>query len=176
MVRLHPLKIGYRKTVAYLTFEVMERYALKELSEAEMLQVDEHVVRCPKCRDHLEEELGWSAAMRSPFMARVRKMIDEKKKAVKRVRMSKLDENIGRPGRQVSQIVAQIESADDDGLRDLLAKTRETLRLMVWLAALGDHGIKDVLPHVRAMARAIQRRDKGEAIKAGNAAVTEFGE
>jgi len=61
----------------------MRRYALKELSEAEMLRVEEHVARCPKCRDHLEGELGWAAAMRSPFMAKVRKMIDEKKKAAK---------------------------------------------------------------------------------------------
>jgi hypothetical protein len=36
---------------------------------------------CQKCRDFLEGELGWSAAMRSPFMAKVRKMIDEMKKA-----------------------------------------------------------------------------------------------
>ena len=57
-----PLEIRYLKAVAHL-----ESYALKELPEAEMLRVEKHVARCPKCRDHLDEELGWAAAMRSPF-------------------------------------------------------------------------------------------------------------
>ena len=70
-----PIKIRYRETVAHLSIEVLEKYALKELSETEKLRVEEHVARCQKCRDHLGEELGWSAAMRSPFMAKVRKMI-----------------------------------------------------------------------------------------------------
>jgi anti-sigma factor RsiW len=67
----------------HLSIVEMESYALKELSQAEMLRVEKHVARCPKCRDHLEGELGWAAAMRSPFMARVRKMIEERKKAAK---------------------------------------------------------------------------------------------
>jgi hypothetical protein len=86
-----------------------------------------------------------------------------------------MDNDVGKPAQRVSQIVAQIESADEDGLRDLLGKTREALKLMMWLADLGDHRMKEALPHVRAMARAIQRRDKGEAIKTGKAAVMEFG-
>lgn len=69
--------------MAHLSVVEMERYALKELSKAEMLRVEKHVARCSKRRDHLDEELGWSAAMRSPFMAKVRKMIDERKKATK---------------------------------------------------------------------------------------------
>ena len=69
--------------MAHLSIVQMERYALQELSEAEMLRVEKHVARCPKCRDRLDEELGWVAAMRSPFMAKVRKMIDERKKAAK---------------------------------------------------------------------------------------------
>ena len=72
------------ETVAHLSIVIMESYALKELSEAEMLRVEKHVARCPKCRVHLEEELGWASAMRSPFMARVRKMIAaERKKRAK---------------------------------------------------------------------------------------------
>jgi predicted anti-sigma-YlaC factor YlaD len=47
-----------------------------------MRRVEKHVARCQKCRD-LDEELGWSAAMRSPFMAKVRKLIEERKKAMK---------------------------------------------------------------------------------------------
>jgi anti-sigma factor RsiW len=59
---------------------MMESYALKELSEAERLRVEKHVARCPKCRDHLDEELGWAAAMRSPFRRKVEKMIEEERK------------------------------------------------------------------------------------------------
>ena len=69
--------------MAHLSIVEMESYALKELSQAEMLRVEKHVVRCAKCRDVLEGELGWATAMRSPFMAKVRKMIDERKKATK---------------------------------------------------------------------------------------------
>jgi anti-sigma factor RsiW len=59
---------------------MMESYALKELPEAEMLRVEKHVARCSKCRDCLEEQLGWAAAMRSPFRRKVEKMIDAKRK------------------------------------------------------------------------------------------------
>jgi len=45
-----------------------------------MLRAEKHVARCPKCRIHLDEELGWAAAMRSPFIARVREMIEERRK------------------------------------------------------------------------------------------------
>ena len=50
------------KAAAHLSIVMMESYALKELSEAEMRRVEKHVARCPKCRDRLEGELGWSAA------------------------------------------------------------------------------------------------------------------
>jgi len=43
--------------------------------------IDKHVARCRKCRDRLDDELGWVAAMRSPFTAKVRKKIAERKKA-----------------------------------------------------------------------------------------------
>src|ERR1035438_2466238 len=63
---------------------MMESYALKELSEAEMRRVEKHVSSCPKCRDHLEGELGWAAAMRSPFMTKLRNLIEvERKKSAK---------------------------------------------------------------------------------------------
>ena len=80
-----PPKSAIVDAVAHLAIELLERYALKELSEAEMLRVEKHVARCPKCRDHLDEELGWAAAMRSPFKRYVEKLIDaERKKAAKR--------------------------------------------------------------------------------------------
>jgi hypothetical protein len=73
------------ESVAHLPIELLERYALKEVSEVEKRRVENHVARCPKCRDHLDEELGWAAAMRSPFKRYVEKLIEaERKKAAKR--------------------------------------------------------------------------------------------
>jgi len=56
------------------------RYALKELSEAEMLRIEKHVASCRKCEFFLQEQLGWMAAMRSPFRRKVEKMIEEERK------------------------------------------------------------------------------------------------
>jgi anti-sigma factor RsiW len=74
------------EAVTHLSIVTMESYALKELSEAEVLRVEKHVASCPKCRFCLEEQLGWAAAMRSPFRRKVEKMIEDerRKKAAKR--------------------------------------------------------------------------------------------
>jgi hypothetical protein len=65
--------------------ELIERYALRELSEVELLRVKKHVASCPECLDRLQGEIDLAAVMRSPFMAKVRKMIGtEKKTAAKR--------------------------------------------------------------------------------------------
>ena len=58
----------------------MESYVLNELSDAEMRRVEDHVASCPKCWYILEEQLGWAAAMRSPFRRKVVKMIEEERK------------------------------------------------------------------------------------------------
>jgi len=80
-----PPKSAIVDAVAHLSIVMMESYAMKELSEAEMLRVEKHVARCPKCRFCLEEQLGWAAAMRSPFRRKVEKMIEEeRRKAAKR--------------------------------------------------------------------------------------------
>ena len=80
-----PKKSAIVESMAHLSIVMVESYALKELPEAEMCRVEKHVARCAKCRDHLEGELGWAAAMRSPFMAKVRNSIEvERKKAAKR--------------------------------------------------------------------------------------------
>lgn len=77
-------EIRYRKTVAHLSIEVLERYALKEVSETVKQRVEKHVASCRKCELILEEQLGWAAAMRSPFRKYVKKLIeDERKKATK---------------------------------------------------------------------------------------------
>jgi hypothetical protein len=80
-----PPKSAIVEAVAHLSIVMMESYALKELSEAEMRRVEKHVASCPKCRFCLEEQLGWAAAMRSPFKRHVEKLIEtERKKAAKR--------------------------------------------------------------------------------------------
>jgi len=53
-----PQEIGYRKAVANLSIELLERYALKEVSEAERRRVEKHVASCRKCKFILEEQLG----------------------------------------------------------------------------------------------------------------------
>lgn len=73
------------EAVAHLAIELLERYALKQVSEAEKQQVEKHVASCRKCEFFLEEQLGWAAAMRSPFKRYVEKLIEaERKKAAKR--------------------------------------------------------------------------------------------
>ena len=73
-------KIRYRRTVRHLPIDLIEGYALRELSETEMRRVEKHVASCPKCQFMLEEQLGWAAAMRSPFRRMVEKMIKEERK------------------------------------------------------------------------------------------------
>jgi anti-sigma factor RsiW len=68
------------ETVAHLSIELLERYALKEVSEAEKQKVEKHVASCRKCEFFLQEQLGWMAAMRSPFRRKVEKMIEEERK------------------------------------------------------------------------------------------------
>jgi len=73
------------ESVAHLSIELLERYALKEVSEAEKQKVEKHVASCRKCEFVLEEQVGWAAAMRSPFKRYVEKLIEaERKKAAKR--------------------------------------------------------------------------------------------
>jgi hypothetical protein len=67
------------EAVAHLSIVMMESYALK------VRRVEKHVSSCPKCRDHLDGELGRTAAARSPFRRHVEKLIEaERKKAAKR--------------------------------------------------------------------------------------------
>lgn len=73
------------ESVAHLSIELLERYALKEVSQAEKQKVEKHVASCRKCEFFLEEQLGWASAMRSPFKRYVEKLIEaERKKAAKR--------------------------------------------------------------------------------------------
>ena len=72
------------ESVAHLAIELLERYALKEVTEAEKQKVEKHVASCRKCEFFLEEQLGWMAAMRSPFRRKVEKMIEAERKKAKR--------------------------------------------------------------------------------------------
>ena len=80
-----PPKPAIVEAVAHLSIELLERYALKEVSEAEKQKVEKHVASCRTCEFVLEEQLGRAAAMRSPFKRYVEKLIEaERKKAAKR--------------------------------------------------------------------------------------------
>ena len=79
-----PPKSAIVEAVAHLSIVMMESYALKELSEAEMLRVEKHVASCRTCEFVLEEQLGRAAAMRSPFKRYVEKLIEAERKKAKR--------------------------------------------------------------------------------------------
>jgi anti-sigma factor RsiW len=68
------------ETVAHLSMELIERYALRELSEIEIQQVVRHVAKCPECEDRLQEQVDSWAAMRSWSVAMVRKIVKAERK------------------------------------------------------------------------------------------------
>jgi hypothetical protein len=63
-----PLEIRYRKTVAHLSIEEMERYALKELSEAGMLKVEKHVAN-RKRRSNMKTRLKSAGCTTGMFLS-----------------------------------------------------------------------------------------------------------
>jgi hypothetical protein len=70
--------------VDHLSDEAIERYALRELSESEIQQVEKHVFCCPESHDRLQEEVDLAAATCPPSSAAIRKLIEaERKKAAK---------------------------------------------------------------------------------------------
>jgi len=75
-----PEKSAIVGVVAHLSIELIERYALRELSEVEIQRVEKHVLRCSECRERLQEEVDVSAAMRSSTVAKVRKIAKAEKK------------------------------------------------------------------------------------------------
>ena len=53
------------KIVNHVTVEMLEKYAMRDLSNYEAEKVEKHVLSCPECQDRLEAEIGWTAALRS---------------------------------------------------------------------------------------------------------------
>jgi hypothetical protein len=53
------------ESVKHLSIELLERCAMRELSELEMRRIEKHVLVCPECLDRLEGEMSWVVAMRS---------------------------------------------------------------------------------------------------------------
>jgi hypothetical protein len=53
------------KTVKHLSERLLERCAMRDLSELEMRRIEKHVLVCPECLDRLEGEMAWVVAMRS---------------------------------------------------------------------------------------------------------------
>ena len=55
----------------HLPIELLERYALREVSSREQQRVERHVTCCPECLDRLHGEVGWVLGMR--LMNRMRR-------------------------------------------------------------------------------------------------------
>jgi len=52
------------KSVKHLSVELLERCALRDLSEHEMRHIEKHVLVCADCLDRLEGEMSWVVAIR----------------------------------------------------------------------------------------------------------------
>jgi hypothetical protein len=48
-----PPRIGYRGDPGTLSVELIERYALRELSADEIKRAEKHVAKCPVCEERL---------------------------------------------------------------------------------------------------------------------------
>ena len=51
--------------VQHVTDGLLERYAMQRLPDSETGPMEEHLMICPECRDRLEAEIEFVAAMRS---------------------------------------------------------------------------------------------------------------
>src|ERR1700719_364456 len=49
-------------SVAHLSIELVERYAMRELSDAELARVNKHVASCRECEEWLQVEIAQTAA------------------------------------------------------------------------------------------------------------------
>ncbi len=67
-----------RSNVRHLPIELLERYAMRDLSSREVQRVEKHVVFCPECLDRLEGEVGWVVGVRT--IEKTRKMLDSGEK------------------------------------------------------------------------------------------------
>jgi hypothetical protein len=68
------------ESVAHLSMELIERYALREFSAAEIQRAEKHVAKCPACEERLQEQVDSWAAMRSTTVAAVRKIAKVERK------------------------------------------------------------------------------------------------
>lgn len=68
-------KWAFVETVAHRSIELMERYALKEVSEVEMRRAKSMSASCPECEDRPKEEVDLAASMHSSTVATVRKIV-----------------------------------------------------------------------------------------------------
>lgn len=78
--RRYPQESAIVETVAHLSMELIERYALRELSADDFQRAERHVAKCPTCEDRLQEQVDSWAAMRSSTVAMVRKFARAKRK------------------------------------------------------------------------------------------------
>ena len=55
---------GILDLMKHLSIELLERYALREVSIYEQQRVEAHITRCPECLDRLQGEVAWVNGMR----------------------------------------------------------------------------------------------------------------
>jgi anti-sigma factor RsiW len=65
--------------MAHLSIDLIERYALRELSDVEVQRVNKHVGSCSECEDRLQQEIDLAAAMHSSRAAKVRELVNAEK-------------------------------------------------------------------------------------------------
>ncbi len=92
--------------MVHLSFATIERFVLKELTEAEVQQVEKHVTKCPECEDRLQEQIDLEAAMRSSTAAMVRKIAKAEMKETRNGRHGRFSR--GRVGCGVVMLVKQV--------------------------------------------------------------------
>jgi hypothetical protein len=69
----------------HLSIESVERYNSRELSDLEILQVEEHLAGCPECEDRVQDEVELPKVMRSSTVPEVRDFVrGERKRPAKR--------------------------------------------------------------------------------------------
>jgi len=67
--------------MAHLTISLVERFAMRELSDDELQRANKHVASCRECEEWLQVEIAQTAAIRSWTAAKIRKIEKAARKA-----------------------------------------------------------------------------------------------
>lgn len=66
-------KFGIVDSVAHLSISLVERRAMRELSDAELQRVNKHIASCSECEEWVQAEIAQTAAIRS-WPTKIRKI------------------------------------------------------------------------------------------------------